>query len=115
MQVPAVKVSCRMDSGKQCYYTVEVTNDAEDIGATNNSIMIHLYKDGQWHPMDDPDKNDFERGVIDVFAFDDDCKDDIQLSAIGNSGDGRFFTCFMDRWLLMHVKVYRMDSNWFSK
>jgi len=115
VQLPAVTVSCLRDSGKQCYYTVEVTIDDEDDGATDDSIMIQLYKDGQWYPIDDLDKNDFEHGATDVFAFEDNCKDDRQLSPIGISGHGRFFTCFTDRWLLTHVKVYRMDGTLCNK
>ena len=60
--------------------------------------------------MDNSDVDDFVRDTTDSFIFEDDCKDDKQLTAIANSGHARLFTRVSDKWHVTEVMLFRKDG-----
>ena len=117
--LPAVTVGCRRDSSrpsssKQCKYMVQLTTGDEENAGTNDDIQIRIRKDGPWHSLDTAGHDDFERGHMDTFKFEDVCVDKYQNTTIGSAGNAKFLTCFSDKWLVTQVSLAPLDIHWIN-
>ena len=103
--LPAVAVSCRSPA-KPCKYEVQLETGDEENAGTDDSIHFKIRKDGNWHSLNNDYQDDFERGHVNSFTFEDDCieKQGCNTEAtIASEGSAKILYCFSDKWLLTKV------------